>query len=170
MSRFRQRAVASLLAITSLCVVSAAANNAQEGSAPNWKGSISGTTETNADLGVDVDLFSGTSSHLGGVVGEGAHTLNADLTFEGSATWIAADGSTLEVELFGQLLPEFDENGLVLPVAFTGTLDIVGGTGRLANADGEAAMSGTIAGIPGPGVGPVGLSFDFEGTLHPNGK
>jgi hypothetical protein len=126
---------------------------------PNWKGGGTGTTRPEG--GVDVDAFSGRSSHLGRFTGEGFHVLNpADFTFAGEATWTAANGDTLAVTYTGQIFLTGDPD---FPFGFEAVLVAEGGTGRLARARGRAVMTGAFTGVPGE------LYFDFEGTLHPKG-
>jgi len=127
---------------------------------PNWTGGGAGTTTPEG--GVDVDEFSGRSSHVGQFIAEGFHTLNpVDFTFAGEATWTAANGDTLELTYTGQIFLSGDP---VYPFGFVAELVAEGGTGRLSGARGRAAMSGAFTGRPGE------FYFDFEGTLDSNGK
>jgi len=92
----------------------------------------------------------------------GAHRLNVtDFSFTGYATWTAENGDSLEVTYTGQLFPSDDPD---FPFGFTADLEADGGTGRFANAKGSAVMVGGFSGSPGE------FFFDFEGTLHPQGK
>ena len=135
---------------------------------PNWKASVVGTTVPDPDddpddnFNVDIDTFSGTSSHLGRFTAEGSHTL--DLTtfmFTGSATYTAANGDSLDVTYVGQLFPSDDTD---FPFGFTACLWIESGTGSLSDAQGSAMFEGGFSGSPGE------FFFDLEGTLHPKGK
>lgn len=135
--------------------ISAAVASAGEKSPPNWKGGGTGTTQPEG--GVDVDAFSGKSSHLGLFTGAGFHVLNpVDFTFAGQATWTAANGDTLEVTYTGQVFFTGDPD---FPFGFDATLVANGGTGRFADVQGQAVMTGAFTGVPGDFV------FEFEGTL-----
>jgi hypothetical protein len=132
---------------------------------PNWRGGGTGTT-TPVDIVevgfVDADTFSGHSTLLGRFTGKGFHVLNlTTFEFEGQATWTAANGDTLEVTYAGQVFPSDDPD---YPFGFVATLTAIGGTGRLAEARGNAAMTGGFTGVPGK------FYFDVEGSLHPRGK
>lgn len=85
-------------------------------------------------------------SHLGRVELSGGHCNNfATLEFtDGFATYVAANGDTIDIEYSGQavLTPEGFEG--------SGTGEIVGGTGRFASASGE-------------------IDFAFTTTLFPDG-
>lgn len=127
---------------------------------PNWKVYAEGQTEpANDGTFEDVDTFAGFSTHLGCFTGEGRHLLYPDLTFEGYATYTAANGDQLDVTYTGSIvtLEEF-------PVPVEAHFEIVGGTGRFANATGCAQMTGGFTGVPGD------LFFELDGTLHPQGK
>jgi hypothetical protein len=129
---------------------------------PNWKGSAYGTTAPDPDNpGVDCDVFAGESSHIDLFTAEGCHSLHPDFTFDGYATWIAENGESLNVTYSGFLFPSGDPD---FPFGFLATLDADGGTGRLSDAQGSALMQGAFSGVPGE------LFFDFEGTVHPQGK
>ena len=139
------------------------ANTAQAGGdPPNWKGAGSGTTDR-LESGIDVETFAGKSSHLGKFTGLGFHVLDPIyFTFEGQATWTAANGDTLSVTYAGQLFPSGDPD---YPYGFVATLTAVGGTGRFSSATGVAEMTGGFTGqFPGE------LYFEFEGTLSLHGK
>jgi hypothetical protein len=128
---------------------------------PNWKGEGAGTTRPEG--GVDVDAFSGRSSHLGRFTGAGFHVLNPnDFTFVGQATWTASNGDTLALTYTGQVF--FPSGDPDFPFGFEAVLVAEGGTGRLSGARGRAVMTGAFTGIPGE------LYFEFKGTLHPKGK
>ena len=136
------------------------AGSAAQAEPPNWKGSGTGTTDRVGP--VDVDEFRGIASHMGKFVGTGAHILFPDFSFIGQETWTTANGDTLSVTFVGQLFFGTDPD---FPFAFEAVLIAGGGTGRLANATGQAVMTGAFTGtFPGE------LYFEFEGTLHPNGK
>lgn len=154
---------------------------------PNWKGNATGSTvldEFYVDGDgvfhrVDVDTFGGKSSHLGKFTGAGSHDLNlTTFAFVGYATWTASNGDTLDVTYQGQLFPPSGPAGDppfpfgAYPFEFVATLQVVGGTGRFADAQGQANWSGAFSGdgtlIPVP-VANV-FYFDFEGTLLPNGN
>jgi hypothetical protein len=156
-----KRLLMALRLVLAACAVAGlAAPTALADGPPNWTGGGTGTTRPEG--GVDVDAFSGRSSHLGRFTGEGSHVLNPlDFTFAGQATWTAASGDTLSVTYTGQVFftgdPEY-------PFGFEAVLVADGGTGRLANARGTAVMTGAFTGVPGE------LYFDFAGTLHPRGK
>jgi len=125
----------------------------------NWRGGGIGTTRPEG--GVHVDSFSGQSTRLGRFTGSGFHVLNPDFTFVGQATWTAANGDTLKVTYSGQVFPSGDPD---YPYGFFAELVAVGGTGRLADARGQATMTGAFTGVPGD------LFFDVDGALHPRGK
>lgn len=127
---------------------------------PNWHASAAGTTWN--DGPVDRDAFAGTSSHLGRFTGAGSHVLDP-MTFQvvGQATWTAADGSTLSVTYAGQVFLTGDPD---YPFGAVTDLEVVGGTGRLANARGHAVLSAVFTGVPGD------LIFTVEGILLPDGK
>jgi hypothetical protein len=67
----------------------------------------------------------------------------------------------LELTYTGQIFLSGDP---VYPFGFVAELVAEGGTGRLSGARGLAVMTGAFTGRPGE------FYFDFEGTLHPNGK
>ena len=133
----------------------------------NWKGSADGTTAPDPDHpGVDCDDFGGKSSKLGKFTGLGCHTLNADFSFSGYATWTAKNGDSLEVSYTGQLYPSDDPD---FPFGFTAALYAEGRTGKLSGATGSSVMTGAFSGVPGE------FHFDFDGILHdgkgkPHGK
>src|SRR5262245_46054723 len=134
---------------------SAAVAAADDKSPTNWKGGGTGTTQPEG--GVDVDAFSGKSSQLGPFTGMGFHVLNpVDFTFAGQATWTAANGDTLEVTFAGQVFLTGDPD---FPFGFDATLVADGGTGRFAEAQGQAVMTGAFTGVPGD------FYFEFEGPL-----
>jgi hypothetical protein len=158
----RIRQAFRLVALT-CAAVAFAASSATAGDPPNWRGRASGTTRPVADTGVDVDVFAGKSTHLGRFTGAGFHMLDPnDFTFVGYAIWKAANGDYLFVTYTGQLVgPTVDP---AFPFGFVAELRAVCGTGRLARARGQAAMTGAFSGVPG------NLYFDIEGTLDLNRK
>ena len=129
----------------------------------NWKGSAFGTTAPDpANPGVDCDVFAGESSHMDLFTAEGCHVLDpTTFTFVGYATWTAENGASLNVTYSGFLFPSGDPN---FPFGFMAQLEADGGTGHLSDAQGSAVMQGAFSGVPGE------LFFDFEGTIHPQGK
>ena len=149
--------VAPLAAIAAVLILASHhAAPAAHPAPPNWRGGGHGTTQPEG--GIDVDDFTGKSTHLGHFTGEGFHVLNpVDFTFAGQETWTARDGTELHVTLAGQVFPSGDPD---YPYGFTATLVAVGGTRQLAGAKGEAVMTGAFTGIPGE------FYFDFEGTLE----
>lgn len=127
---------------------------------PNWKLAAAGNTvPANDGSGLDLDSFAGHSTHLGRFTGTGFHMLHPDSTFDGFATYTAANGDQLDVIYSGYIV-SFEE----FPFPVAAKFQIVGGTGRLANAEGQAAMTGGFTGVPGD------LFFELQGTLHPKGK
>ena len=130
---------------------------------PNWKGSATGTVAPDpGNPPFDCIIFAGKSSHLGKFTAEGCQILDQQTgMFAGSAIWTAANGDTLNVGYTGQVFPSGDPD---FPFGFIGFLDADGGTGRLADAQGCAVFEVAFSGIPGE------FFFDFEGTLHPQGK
>ncbi len=134
---------------------------------PNWKVTGAGTTEPQGD--VDVDEFQGKSTHLGRFAGEGFHSLYVEineaeevvLKFDGEAEWTAANGDILYVFYSGEVFPSGDPD---FQFGFKATIVADGGTGRLADAEGEGIMTGAFTGVPG------NLRFQVLGTLHPRGK
>jgi hypothetical protein len=157
------------------CVVAglpAAAAHADEHSPPNWKASAAGASTLEGVIVrdgvpflVDHDLFQGTSSHLGRFTGEGMHFLNlADLSsFDGFATWTAANGDEVHVIFAGQLF--FPSGDPDFPFGAVADFQAIGGTGRFADARGSAILTGAFTGDP-----LRAYYFDVEGTLHPRGK
>lgn len=134
----------------------------------NWRVRGAGVTEATDVPGTDLDFFSGHSTLLGRYTGEGFHLLSPDFSFVGEATYTAANGDELHVEYSGLLSfdpndPDFDPD---FPFTFVAEVNVVGGTGRLADAQGTAVMTG---GYEGPFSG-AKLFFNLEGTLHPQGK
>lgn len=149
---------AALLALSAAAPTATAADPVP----PDWIASGTGSTAPDPERGIDVDAFSGRSSHLGNFTGEGFHVLNPlDFTFAGQAAWTAANGDKLFASYTGQVFPSGDPD---YPYGFVATLVADGGTGRLAGADGIAVMTGGFTGIPGR------LYFDVDGTMLPNGK
>ncbi len=129
---------------------------------PNWKGSAFGTTAPDPEhSGLDCDVFAGESSHLDLFTAAGCHSVNPDFTFQGYATWTTENGASLHVTYAGQLFPSGDPD---FPFGFIAILEADGGTGRLSDAQGSAVMQGAFSGVPGE------FFFDFEGTIHPQGK
>jgi hypothetical protein len=158
-SRFAGLAM-PLAIVTAVLLMTSAAPAGDKSPRPNWKGSGTGTTKPQG--GVHVDAFSGRSTHLGRFTGEGFHILNPlDLTFQGQATWTAANGDTLELRYAGQVFLTGDAD---FPFGFVATLDAVGGSGRFSDARGSAVMTGAFTGVPGD------LYFAFEGTLDLHGE
>ncbi len=103
------------------------------------------------------DLFDGWGGGLlGGFTGEGAHTIFPDLTLNGQATWVCADGASLFVSYAGRIIITEDRD---FPYLFTAVLTAKGGTGRLLNAAGSANMNGRYSGTLDS------FSFDFVGSL-----
>lgn len=134
---------------------------------PNWKLFAAGTTVGPGDgsVGPDVDEFAGFSTHLGKFTGGGEHFLDIDtLEFAGSAIYTAANGDQIFVEYTGGVTGVDPDPEAAFPFLIEGEFEIVGGTGRLANAEGNAQMTGAFTGVPGE------LFFNLEGTLHPQGK
>jgi hypothetical protein len=98
----------------------------------------------------------GTATHLGKFVFPGTYTF---LRFEGSlvyfhvhGTYTAANGDTIEIDC-----PEWVNDYGITPVVSSGIVDIIGGTGRFANA------SGSYVGVLAPGNAPT--FFTAEGTI-----
>jgi len=134
----------------------------ESASRPNWKGSAFGTTAPDPEIpGLDCDVFAGASSHLDLFTAQGCHSVNFDFTFQGYATWTTENGDSLNVTYAGQLFPSGDPD---FPFGFIAVLEADGGTGRLSDAQGSAVMQGAFSGVPGE------FFFDFEGTIHPQGK
>jgi hypothetical protein len=75
---------------------------------------------------------------------------------EPQGTWTTAKGDSLEVTYAGQVFLTRDPD---FPFGFDAALVASGGTGRFADAQGQAAMTGAFTGVPGDFV------FAFEGTL-----
>ncbi len=130
---------------------------------PNWKGTATGTVAPDPNNPpFDCIVFDGISSHLGEFTAEGCQILDQTTgMFAGSAVWTASNGDTLNVDYSGQVFPSGDPD---FPFGFIGCLIADGGTGRFTDAQGSATMGGAFTGIPGE------FFFDFEGTLHPQGK
>ena len=108
-------------------------------SPPNWKVFAAGSTDGPGDgsIGPDVDEFAGFSTDLGRFTGEGEHLLNpAAGTFVGYATYTASNGDQLYVEYAGSIVGIDPE--AAYPYLVEGEFEVVGGTGRLANAEGSA--------------------------------
>jgi hypothetical protein len=127
---------------------------------PNWK--ASGTGSTTPAGAVDVDEFSGRSTHVGPFTASGYHVLNpVDFTFAGVAVWTTPNGDTLNVSYSGQIFPGDDPD---FPYAFVADIVAEGGTGRLAAARGQAVMTGAFSGIPGD------FYFDIRGTFRARAK
>lgn len=116
------------------------------------------TSEVNFPF-VNVDVIgAGHALHMGATA---AVTNNQTVfipTGVGTATYelTAANGDTVIVELIGTNV--FSPSG----VAFAGTYEITGGTGRFDDAGGSGAMSGTATNT-GPTVG-FG-TFNLDGTI-----
>ncbi|WP_165250143.1 hypothetical protein [Paludisphaera soli] len=141
----------------SLGVAAGAAAGGKKGEPPNWKGGGSGTTRPEG--GVHVDEFVGRTTRLGPFQGGGFHVLDPfDFTFWGEAAWTAQDGSSLRATYTGQVFPSGDPD---YPFGFVAELVAVGGTGRLAGAQGRSTMNGGFTGD---------LFFDLEGSLDFHGK
>jgi len=153
---------------------------------PNWRGSGTGSTvlneiyqDGNGDFHrVDDDTFSGNSTFLGRFTATGQHDLNlTTFTFVGYATWTAANGDSIDVVYSGQLFLGDPVSGPypfgTHPFKFVDSpLQIVGGTGRFANAEGNCEMSGAFSGDGAPLYPPVPVPdvfyFNFSGTLQSN--
>ncbi len=148
-----------------LCLL--AQNAFAGGPPPNWKVFAAGSTDGPGDesIGPDVDEFAGFSTHLGRFTGEGEHFLNPKAgTFVGYATYTASNGDQLFVEYAGGIVGVDPDPEAAYPFLVAAEFEVVGGTGRLANAQGSAHMTGGFTGIPGD------LYFGLKGTLHPQGK
>jgi hypothetical protein len=87
------------------------------------------------------DTLTGTGSHLGRLTATYPHCVNfAANMFSGTATFTAANGDQLSVDLGGSAEnPACTTN---CAVSFTGT--ITGGTGRFEGAEGTLAGTGTV--------------------------
>jgi hypothetical protein len=157
------------LFVCAFAISSSTALAAKKAAPPNWKVSITGsstfegiTVEDEVPFRTDLDEFSGHSSHLGEVTGTGQHSLNlVDFTFEGDATYVAANGDELHVVYSGQLFPS--ENA-EFPFGFLANVEIIGGTGRFTDASGGGVMSGGFTGdVP---VGDFYLNVEGALTTH----
>jgi hypothetical protein len=85
----------------------------------------------------------GIASHLGEAVMDSHHpTPPADTIAGGKMTLTAANGDKLYIDYDGTAPPP--TQGVPSTVVVTGTFDITGGTGRFANADGEAGYTAWI--------------------------
>lgn len=107
---------------------------------------------------------SGTASHLGRVTATLDHcTPPADVISAGQMTLVAANGDEVHMTYSGTCGP-------LPPPPVGGTITcntenvIVGGTGRLANATGEAQMTGLIT-FAGFGVPVWPATFTWKGTI-----
>ncbi len=161
LGRFGAIAAAALVA---LAVGTSAALSAAGGTDRPFTGTLAGSATFPADLSCPlgfrtVSEGSGTASHLGLVSMTSSHcSALPNLMTQGQMTLVAADGDELQMTYTGVCSPG-------MPV-ITCNADnvIVGGTGRFADATGEAQVIGlvTFAGFDVP-VWPV--TWTWEGTL-----
>ena len=92
----------------------------------------------------------GQATYLGKFTREESVVLHADGTVEGSLVFIAANGDRLYADVAG---------GFISPTTAVGTYTFTGGTGRFADASGEAEWVGvTTDGIH--------VALTFEGTIE----
>lgn len=114
-----------------------------------WKGTASGV-ET-----AEGAAIRGRASHLGHYTGELAVEFVEPGLFEGPGTLTAANGDEVHVLVVFQFpIVEVDP-----PIPFTGTITVVGGTGRFEGASGSASFTG-FQDYPG---GP--FSFTWRGAI-----
>jgi hypothetical protein len=103
-----------------------------------------------------LSVCNGEASHLGRFTESIDYFLSYDLVhFAGIATFTAANGDEVFLTFEGTIPGYADQ---VFPLPFTATFDIVGGTGRFADAEG----GGDLVGID---YGKGTFAFRFEGDL-----
>lgn len=143
-----------MFGIFSLAIASVIANAATVDLPMKGSGSGAIVAMTPGPNGVEISATgSGEATHLGKFTREESIVLNpATGAFTGTITFTAADGSTLECTLAG---------GFTGAGVASGTYEITGGTGRFANAEGEAFFNVTQS-------DPINFSFQFTGTISLN--
>lgn len=98
------------------------------------------------------DVF-GQATHMGRFVGHGASAVTGvspdglKVYFHVTATWTAADGSAIQIDM-----PNWVSDHTVTPATSTGVANVVGGTGRFLNATGsffaDISPADIIQGVP----------------------
>ena len=132
---------------------------AQAGPATPFRGSAVGQ-DTSLSYGIDgihlTSEITGTGTHVGRFTQSLDYVLSYDLVhFAGTATITAADGSKLFLVDVGTE-PGFASQQF--PTPFSATFQVVGGTGRFADATGEGSVSGID-------YGQGAFAFTFDGML-----
>jgi hypothetical protein len=153
MKRFHSmaRAALAVMALTALAVPALA------GDCRPWK--LVGAGETTG-VGEDGTVFvehSGVSTQLGRYSFVGGHQFTPDFSSSaGSGITTAANGDELWVIYEADIFPIGPDD----PIPYVGTVTVVGGTGRFANATGGGVLTGLIFGTP----------FDATFIVLVNGK
>lgn len=159
--------IAALLAALLAFGVAAAAADTGGTDRP-FTGTLAGLATFQPDPACPIGLrtlveASGTASHLGRVTMTSSHcTPPADVITGGQMTIIAANGDELQLTYSGTSGPLPPEVGGIINAPSHNV--IVGGTGRFADASGEAdfAVFVTFAGF---GVPAWPITFSWDGTL-----
>jgi hypothetical protein len=128
-------------------------------------GTFSGQVTSVTPISPDVLLFevavSGIATHLGRFTGDAQIQQNVtNGSYTGTFTWIAANGDTISGTFEGQLIPT-STPGVFENVE---TIDVNGGTGRFASANGIATAGGQLDQIT------LSFVFPFEGTISSVGS
>jgi hypothetical protein len=105
-----------------------------------WKGEGVGTAPPAGEDGVNHVRFQGKSSHTGAYLALGGHLFTSEEDFAGSLILTAANGDELWILYTGS----FDTTDSTNPFSFSGTLTVVGGTGRFVSASGSADYTAQI--------------------------
>ena len=161
-------AVAVVLAALMAFLVAAAAADTGGTDRP-FKGTLAGSATFPFDLNCPIGLRtvsegSGTASHLGHVTMVSNHcTPPGNAITGGQMTLVAANGDELHITYSGTCsAPPFPPVGEVLTCSTDNV--IVGGTGRLADATGEAQMTADVTNA-GFGAPEWPITWTWDGTL-----
>ena len=120
-----------------------------------FKVAISSFTSIDESTAHVTFFVEGRGTHLGRFTGEADTIFNlADLTYEGTFDWIAANGDTIFGAIAGSLTPTTTEGLFDNDETFT----VEGGTGRFENAVGSGSAGGQINLITGGHI-------PFQGTI-----
>jgi hypothetical protein len=152
-----------LAALMALGVAAAAAGTG--GTDRPFKGALTGFATVAPDPSCPIGLRtdsegSGTASHLGRVSMTSSHCTPAPDAFTGRMTIVAANGDELYMTYSGTSEPLPPVGGVILAPSHN---VIVGGTGRFADATGEADFTALVT-FAGLGV-PLPITWTWDGTI-----
>jgi hypothetical protein len=124
-----------------------------------WEGRTEGAISGVSDEGVVTVAFTGRSTVLGDYIGGGSHVFSNELDFEGVAQFTTERGDKIFVHYQASFDPDVEEP----PFPYSGTLTVIGGTGRFRNAGGRARLEAVLN-------GDLTFEIEFEGRIFPRGR